>query len=102
MAEFQRKPDQMDAEDAERLQQSIDTAQGPGPVLDQDAPAPMPLFDENRPSGVAPSAIDPAEFAELSQRSGEELDHVRPIGDGDAPGPAARARQPSIDDSESR
>jgi hypothetical protein len=85
----------MDAEDAERLQQSIDTAQGPGPVLDQNAPEPMPLFSENERAGqeLPPSAIDPAEFAELSQRAGEELDHVRPIGEGDDLGVAGRAAQ---------
>ncbi len=94
MAEFERKPDQMDAEDAERLQQRIDTAQGPGPVLDQDEPAPMPLFAENERAGGEPAgAIDPAEFAELSGRSGEELDRIRPIDGGDAPGVAGRAQQ---------
>lgn len=97
MAEFQRKPEQLDAEEAQRRQQAIDTAQGPGPVLDQDAPAPMPLFDENRPAGTVPSAVDPADFAALSGRSGEELDRIRPIEEGDAPGVAGRAQsdQPS-------
>lgn len=88
------QPEHMDAEDAQRYQQSIDTAQGPGPVLDQDAPAPMPLFDESRPAEQpVDSAIDPAEFAELGQRSGEELDQVRPIGEGDQPGVAGRAAE---------
>jgi hypothetical protein len=97
MSEFQRRPDQMDAEDAERLQQGIDATQGPGPVLDQNDPAPMPLFEENeRAEGEPAGAIDPAEFAELTQRSGEELDGIRPIEGGDAPGVAGRA-QPSPD-----
>ena len=88
----------MDAEDAERLSQSIDTAQGPGPVLDQDAPEPMPLFDENeRAAREVQSVIDPAEFVELGQRAGEELDHVRPIGDGDELGVAGRAVQPDVE-----
>ena len=61
-----------DAEDAQRREQAIDTAQGPGPVLDQDTPAPMPLFNEHeRTARDLHSVIDPAEFAELSQRSGE-------------------------------
>lgn len=88
----------MDAEDAERLSQSIDTAQGPGPVLEQDTPEPMPLFNENERAGRdVQSVIDPAEFAELGQRSGEELNGVRPIGSGDAPGVAGRAQQPDLD-----
>ena len=83
----------MDAEDAQRLSESIDTAQGPGPVLDQDTPGPMPLFDENERAGRSvESAIDPAEFAELGQRSGEELDQVRPISH-DELGVAGRAAQ---------
>ena len=100
MAQEQNRP-HMDAEDAERLSQQIDTAQGPGPVLEQDVPEPMPLFNENERAGrdvTASSAIDPAEFAELSQRSGEELDHVRPIGDSDELGVAGRAAQPSPTD----
>ncbi len=90
----------MDAEDAERLSQSIDTAQGPGPVLEQDVPEPMPLFHENERAGhhEVQSAIDPAEFAELGQRAGEELGHVRPIGEGDDLGVAGRAAQRSIED----
>lgn len=81
MTERRNQAEHMDAEDAERLSQAIDTTQGPGPVLDQDAPAPMPLFDENeRATRDVASVIDPAEFAELSRRGGEELDHVRPIG----------------------
>jgi hypothetical protein len=84
----------MDAEDAERLQQQIDTTQGPGPVLDQNTPEAMPLFEENERSGGAPhGAIDPAEFAELGDRAGEELDQVRPIGEGDDLGVAGRAAQ---------
>ncbi len=86
--------DHMDAEDAERLSQAIDTAQGPGPVLDQNDPAPMPLFDENeRAGGAARSVIDPAEFAALSERTGDELDHIRPIAEGDEPGVAGRAAE---------
>ena len=90
----------MDAEDAERLSQSIDTAQGPGPVLEQDTPAPMPLFHENERADhhEIQSAIDPAEFVELGQRAGEELDQVRPIGEGDDLGVAGRAAQPSIEE----
>ncbi len=86
--------DHMDAEDAERLSQAIDTAQGPGPVLDQNDPAPMPLFDENeRAAGQARSVIDPAEFAALSERTGDELDHIRPMAEGDEPGVAGRAAE---------
>lgn len=90
----------MDAEDAERLSQSIDTAQGPGPVLEQDAPEPMPLFHENERAGhhEVQSAIDPVEFVELGQRAGEELDQVRPIGERDDLGVAGRAAQPTIED----
>lgn len=95
------QPEHMDAEDAQRLQEAIDTAQGPGPVLDQDTPDPMPLFNENeRGRGEPQGAIDPAEFAELGQRGGEELDHVQPLGDGDDLGVAGRAAQsrPSRDE----
>ncbi len=97
MTDSDTRREHMDAEDAERLQQSIDTTQGPGPVLDQDMPEPMPLFSENERAGrELQSVIDPAEFAELGQRAGEELDHVRPIGDGDQPGVAGRAVQPTV------
>ena len=99
MSERPTERQHMDAEDAERLQQQIDTTQGPGPVLDQDTPVAMPLFDENERAQGAPSgAIDPAEFAELGDRAGEELDQVRPIGDGDDLGVAGRAAQPGHDD----
>lgn len=85
-----------DAEELQREQEQIDTAQGPGPVLDQDRPAAMPLFGENdRAARDVPSAVDPAEFAELGQRSGEELDHVRPVSEGDELGVAGRAAQPN-------
>lgn len=89
-----KQPAHTDAEEAQRREQAIDTAQGPGPVLDQDTPAPMPLFNENeRAVRDLQSVIDPAEFAELSQRSGEELDQVRSIGEADEPGVAGRAAQ---------
>lgn len=92
----QQQDHHVDAEEGQRLQQQIDTAQGPGPMLDQDAPAPMPIFDENeRAQRDVASVIDPAEFAELGQRSGEELDQVRPIGDGDEQGVAGRAAESS-------
>lgn len=92
----------IDAEEGQRREQMIDTAQGPGPVLDQDAPAPMPLFNENeRAVRDLQSAIDPEEFAELSQRSGEELDQVRAIGDTDELGVAGRAAQSRPVDAES-
>lgn len=101
MAEH-KQPEQTDAEDAQRREQAIDTAQGPGPVLDQNTPAPMPLFNEHeRTTRGLESVIDPAEFAELSQRSGEELDQVRPIGDLDEPGVAERAAQSRPVDTES-
>lgn len=101
MTEQHNKAEHIDAEDGQRLQQQIDSAQGPGPVLDQDTPAPMPIFDENeRAQRDVRSVIDPAEFVELGQRSGEELDHVRPIGDGDEPGVAARAAQDAVDNGE--
>ncbi len=101
MAEAHNHSHHTDAEEAQHREQAIDTAQGPGPVLDQDVPQPMPLFSENeRAVGEVQSAIDPAEFAELGQRVGEELDHVRPIGDGDDLGVAGRAAQsrPIIDE----
>jgi hypothetical protein len=83
-----------DAELAQQREQAIDTAQGPGPVLDQNTPAPMPLFNEHERMGRdLQSAIAPEEFAELSQRSGEELDHVRAIGETEEPGVAGRAAQ---------
>ncbi len=82
----------MDAEDAERLTESIDTAAGPGPELSQDEPAPMPLFNENERAGrEVHSVIDPEEFAELSERTGDELDHIRPMSGPDKLGVAGRA-----------
>ena len=84
----------MDAEDGQRLSKQIDTTQGPGPVLDQDTPAIMPLFDENERAGRhLNSAIDPAEFAELGERAGDELDQIEPVGTGDDLGVAGRAAQ---------
>ena len=75
-----KRSDQVDAEVAQRVQESIDTAQGPGPVLDQDRPDRMPLFEENERAGAnVESAIDPAEFAELGQHTGDELDQIEPI-----------------------
>lgn len=88
----------MDAEDAERLSQSIDTTQGPGPILEQDTPAPIPILGEDERAGRdVHSAIDPKEFAELGQRSGEELDHVRPVSTGDELGVAGRAQEVDLD-----
>ncbi len=82
----------MDAEEAQRRSEEIDTASGPGPVLDQEVPAPMPLFNENERAGRdIHSVVDPAEFTELDNRSGEELDHIHTIEAGDAPGVAGRA-----------
>jgi len=84
----------MDAEDGQRLSKQIDTTQGPGPVLDQDTPAIMPLFDENERAGRhLNSAIDPAEFAELGERTGDELDQIEPVGTGADLGVAGRAAQ---------
>lgn len=97
-----KQPTHIDAEDGQRREQAIDAAQGPGPVLDQDTPAPMPLFNEHeRTAHDLQSVIDPAEFAELSQRSGEELDQVQPIGEIDEPGVAGRAAQSRPADSDS-
>lgn len=88
-----KRPDQMDAELAQQLQQQIDTAQGPGPVLDQNTPDAMPLFEEgDRASGEVQSVIDPAEFAELGQHTGEDLDQIRSL-DLDEPGVAGRAAE---------
>lgn len=86
--------DPMDAEDAQRVSETIDTTQGPGPVLDQDAPAAMPIFSENEHAqrSVPGGAVDAAEFAELGPRGGEELDHIAPAPQGDAPGVAGRAQ----------
>jgi hypothetical protein len=92
MAEAETPHEHMDAEEAQRLSEQIDTASGPGPVLSEDEPAPMPLFNQNERAGrEVHSVIDPAEFAELGQRSGEELDHVRPLEGSDKPGVAGRA-----------
>ncbi len=103
MTEHQHKPQHTDAELAQQREQAIDTAQGPGPVLDQNQPEPMPLFDENeRAEGDVQSAIDPQEFAELGQRSGEELDQVRPIGAGEEPGVAGRAAQVRPDEDQAQ
>jgi hypothetical protein len=88
-----KRPDQTDAELAQRIQEQIDTAQGPGPVLDQDRPDAMPLFDENdRADGDVQSVIDPAEFAELGQHTGDELDHIESIDESDK-GVAERAAE---------
>jgi hypothetical protein len=101
MTDQHNRPQHLDAELAQRREQAIDTAQGPGPVLDQDKPEPMPVFEENdRTKGNAQSVIDPAEFAELGQRSGEELDHIRPIDEGDDLGVAGRAAQVRPTDNE--
>jgi hypothetical protein len=84
----------VDAEDGQRLSEAIDTASGPGPVLDQNEAAPMPLFTENeRADPVIQSAIDPAEFVEMGKRSGEELDGIRSMGATDDLGVAGRAAQ---------
>lgn len=94
MPEQQKHSEQIDAEDGQRREQAIDTAQGPGPVLDQNIPEPMPLFHQNeRTARDLQSVINPEEFAQLSQRSGEELDQVRPMGDPDDLGVAGRAAQ---------
>ncbi len=88
-----KRPDQVDAELAQQLQEQIDTAQGPGPVLDQNTPDAMPLFDENeRAGGALQSVIDPAEFAELGQHTGEDLDQIRSL-DVNEPGVAGRAAE---------
>ena len=92
MAEEHTPQRPMDAEDAQRLSEAIDTASGPGPFLEQDAPAPMPLFNENERAGrEVHSVIDPGEFAELGERSGEELDGVHSIEGQDKLGVAGRA-----------
>ncbi len=92
MSEQERREQHMDAEDAKRLSEAIDTAAGPGPRIDQDAPAPMPLFDENdRATREVQSAIDPEEFAELAGRTGDELDGIRPMSGSDKLGVAGRA-----------
>ncbi|MBA3946964.1 MAG: hypothetical protein H0X37_20680 [Herpetosiphonaceae bacterium] len=88
----------LDAEDVQRISEGIDTTSGPGPVLDQDAPGAMPLFNENERAGrEVTSVIDPAEFAELGERSGVELDHNAPVGNSDV-GPAGRAAKLHPDD----
>ena len=90
-----------DAEESQRLSEQIDTASGPGPVLDQDGPAPMPLFNENERAGrEVHSVVDPAEFAELSERTGDELDQVSPVGGPDDLGVAGRAAQVRPDNDE--
>jgi hypothetical protein len=96
----ERRP-RVDAEEGQRLSEEIDTASGPGPVLDQDEPDIMPLFSENeRANPDTQSVIDPAEFAQLGNPSGEELDGIQPIGDTDELGVAGRAAQvrPETDD----
>jgi hypothetical protein len=82
MAEHDRQREQ--AADAQGYSEAIDTAGGPGPQLDQDTPAPMPIFNEHERAGrEVHGAIDPADFAELGDRTGDELDHIRPIGEDD-------------------
>lgn len=72
---------------------AIDTASGPGPILEQPT-APMPIFHEHDgDKQPAASAIDPAEFAALGQRGDFELDHAPTISDPDQPGVAARAAE---------
>lgn len=92
---------QVDAEDGQRLSEQIDTASGPGPVLDQNIPDIMPLFSENeRANPDTESVIDPAEFAQMGNHSGEELGGIKSIGDTDDLGVAGRAAQirPEQDD----
>ncbi len=96
-----KRSDQVDAEAAQRIQETIDTAQGPGPVLDQDRPDRMPLFEENeRASGDVQSAVDPAEFAELGQHTGDQLDQIRSMDESDVgvAGRAAEVRPAASDD----
>jgi hypothetical protein len=96
-----KRPDQVDAELAQQVQEQIDTAQGPGPVLDQNAPDPMPLFEEgDRAGGDVQSAIDPAEFAELSQHTGDQLDQIQSLDEQDVgvAGRAAKIRPVATDD----
>ena len=94
MADDQAPRGRVDAEEAQRLSADIDADTFPGPVLDQNAPAPMPLFNEHERAGrEIHSAIDPAEFAALDDRTGDELDRVEPMADADAPGIAARAAE---------
>ncbi len=88
-----KRPDQMDAELAQKLQEQIDTAQGPGPVLDQNTPDPVPLFAEgDRTGDEVQSVIDPAEFVELSQHTGDQLDHIQSMDEQDV-GVAGRAAE---------
>lgn len=101
MPEERSSTEHADAEEAQHLSEQIDTASGPGPVLDQDDPAPMPLFNENERAGrEVHSVIDPAEFAELGERVGDELDQVSPVGGADDLGVAGRAAQvrPDVDE----
>ncbi|HEX6290429.1 MAG TPA: hypothetical protein VFZ66_14665 [Herpetosiphonaceae bacterium] len=101
MTERQKQSAPIDAELGQQREQAIDRAQGPGPVLDQDMPRPMPLFNQNERVGSdVESAIDPAEFAAFGQRSGEELDHVRPMGDTDDLGVAGRAAHSRLSDAD--
>ncbi len=91
----------MDAEDGQRLSKQIDTTQGPGPVLDQDTPAIMPLFYENERAGrQVDRAINPAEFVEFSERVGDQLDHIEPVASGDELGVAGRAAQVRPEDTD--
>jgi hypothetical protein len=88
-----KRPDQVDAELAQRVQEKIDMAQGPGPVLDQNTPDPMPLFEEgDRAGGDVVSAIDPTEFAELGQHTGEDLDQIKSLDESEL-GVAGRAAE---------
>jgi len=96
-----KRPDQMDAELAQKLQEQIDTAQGPGPVLDQNTPDAMPLFEEgNHAGGEVHSVIDPAEFVELSQHTGDQLDQIQSMDEQDVgvAGRAAEIRPVATDD----
>ena len=101
MLDEQPNPERVDAEEAQHLSEQIDTASGPGPVLDLNDPAPMPLFNENERAGrEVHSVIDPAEFAELGERVGDELDQVSAVGGADDLGVAGRAAQvrPDVDE----
>ncbi len=83
-----------DAEEEQRRSETIDTTSGPGPVLDQNEPAIMPLFSENeRANPDVESAIDPLEFTQMGNPSDEELDSIQPIGDTSELGVAGRAAQ---------
>jgi hypothetical protein len=81
-----------DTAEGQSRSDNVNTAFGPGPVLDPAVE--MPIFNDNERAGRdIHSVIDPDEFTELGQRIGDELDHIASIGDLDEAGVAERGAE---------